>query len=261
MNRSSSPACLRATGPLLLALALGACGAVQSVAEAPGKMTKALLPQAAPDKRPITDLHPEILRLGDFALQQMRQGTAEFDAAAGTPEAHVQAVAWRLQFSNGILQHTTGPVPLLGFLDALVASKAGRLIFEDHYIPEIWGEAARPMVDAFVSIEDRIWEKLPEFFSEEQIAGLRETLSAWEQEQRGEGEALRQSMPTFREVSQAMSAGDKEAGGFLGFIRLDPLAGLEPVAREVALTRQFAERLLFWSERLPMVLGLSLIHI
>ena len=100
--------------PLLLALGLGACGAVQSVAEAPGKVTKALLPgQAAPDKRPITDLHPEILRLGDFALQQVRQGTAEFDAAAGTPEAHVQAVAWRLQFSDSILQHTTGPVPLL----------------------------------------------------------------------------------------------------------------------------------------------------
>lgn len=48
-------------------------------------------------------------------------------------------------------------------------------------------------------------------------------------------------------------SGSTSGGSIMGFLSIDPLAGLEPAAREVALTRQYAERMLFWAQRLPMM--------
>ena len=43
----------------------------------------------------------------------------------------------------------------------------------------------------------------------------------------------------------------------MSFLSIDPLAGLEPVAREVALTRQFTERMLYWAERMPALIDMQ----
>jgi len=59
--------------------------------------------------------------------------------------------------------------------------------------------------------------------------------------------------------------GQTSGGSLLGMIQLDPLAGLEPAAREVAQARATIERMLFWAQRLSFVvqdqLELSLLRL
>jgi len=256
MDPSPNRARQRVAAVALLALSLGACRAIQSVAEAPGKVTKSLLPgQQAPDKTPISELHPELLRFADFTAQRLRAASDDFALADGTPEGRIQGVEWRVGISRTVLQSATGPVPLMGFLDLLVGITAAELIIEDHMIPNVWGESARPMLEALEAAETRAWSILGEFFTSEQIAGLEATLAAWKASKQGQASDLGEDLPTFQQVTASLGQEEEsESGGFLGLVSLDPLAGLEPMAREVALTRQFAERLLFWSERLPMLI-------
>jgi len=237
---------------LPLALQLPACRAVQSVADAPGKVTKALLPgQQAPDKSPISELHPELLRCADFAIERLRAGTRAFYEGEGTPEAELQAVEWRVRLTRQVLHDATGPVPLSGTLDLLTGLTAAELILEKHVIPNVWGDAAQPMLIAIQASQQRIWRTLSGFFTEDQVASLKSVLDSWKEMHHDSYATLNNDLPTFGEIVRALGEEGDEGGGFLGLVRLDPLAGLEPMAREVALTRQFAERMLFWSERLP----------
>ncbi len=240
---------------LPLALQLPACRAVQSVADAPGKVTKALLPgQQAPNKTPISELHPELLRCADFSIERLRAATEAFEEAAGTPEAELQAVQWRVNLTRQVLQSATGPVPLSGTLDLLTGLTASELVFEKHLIPNVWGDAGQPMLTAIQASEQQIWQTLSSFFTAAQIASLQGVLDSWTEMHHDSYATLNDDLPTFGEIVQALGDEDEGGGGFLGLARLDPLAGLEPMAREVALTRQFAERMLFWSERLPTLI-------
>lgn len=241
--------------PLSLALTVPACRALQSVADAPGKVTKALLPgQQAPDKRPISELHPELLRCADFSIERLRTAAALFAETADSPEARITAVEWRIQTTRQVIQHATGPVPLSGILDLLTALTAADLVLEKHYIPEVWGDAAQPMLTAAQASELRVWQTLYEFFTEEQTDALRGVLNSWKELDRDSFATLSGDLPTFEEIVGALGEEGEKGGGFLGLVNLDPLAGLEPMAREIALTRQFAERMLFWSERLPTLI-------
>lgn len=252
----TTPSCaLRRIGlSLLAALPLTACGAVRSVAAAPEKVSQAVFPgERAPQPRPLAELHHTVLRFADFAARSLRAATDEFAANAGTPQARIQALEWRLKGSRLAFNAATGPVPLENMLDLLLQTIGGRVAMERQTAPEAWGDAARPVLAALVDIERRAWSILEEFHTREQVANLREVASAWEQRRRAADEDFGSELPTFDEVLATLKVDTSAKSGRMSFIQLDPLAGLEPAARELALSRQFAERTLFWAQRLPML--------
>ena len=249
------PRLLRLGALSVAALLMSACGTIQSVAEAPGKVTGAVLPGGRKaELRPLTDLHPAVLRYADSCSAGLRAASDDFARTMGTPEARLQAVEWRLRGSRMIFNAATGPVPLENMLDLLLLTIGGRVLVKEKWMSSQWGEAARPVVTAFGDLEARGWSILDEFYAPDQIAKLRAVAQEWEERQAGKGADLVGKLPNFREALKELRGDDGTSGGLLGFIQLDPLAGLEPAAREIALSRQFAERMLFWGQRMPILI-------
>jgi hypothetical protein len=240
---------------LAAALALGACKAVQTVAETPVRMTQAMLPGGGKKElRPLTDMHPAVLSFADSCAERLRVETDVFAQAAGTPEARMQAIDWRLRGTRLLINSATGPVPLGNMLDLQLLLIGGRVLVQERWMRGPWAVHLQQLPVAFGELEERGWAILGEFLLPEQITKFRQVAADWEALQSGKGEEMSAQPPNFQEALKQLRTDEGTSSGLLGFIQLDPLAGLEPAAREVALSRQFAERMLFWAQRLSVLI-------
>ncbi len=252
---------LDACRPLALAplLAISACGVFKTVVEAPGNVARAVLPGAPGEKlQPIDTLHPRLLALADSCAQRVGSATEMFAEEAKIREALVQSVRWRLSFSRLLYQAATSPSPLSGLLDTLVLVRTGSVLFQSRRFGEIWGTPARHIASGLGAMETTCWQVVCDYVGNAQVQELRATLDAWQEKRLGDSADEFDELPDFRQLAHALGKTDPSSGGTLmSFLSIDPLAGLEPVAREVALTRQFTERMLFWAERTPSLIDLQ----
>jgi len=240
-------------------LTFSACGLFKTVVEAPMNVARAVMPSAPGEKlQPIDTLHPRLLALSDACAQRVRVATESFADEAKTREAAVQAVRWRLGFSRALYQAATGPSPLSGLLDTLVLVRTGAVLFQSKQIAETWGSPSRHIASGIGAMEATCWQVAADYIGKAQLDDLRATLDAWREKKLGEPADEIDELPDFRQVAHALGkTGTDGGGGLMSYLTIDPLAGLEPVAREVALTRQFTERMLFWAERMPSLIDLQ----
>jgi hypothetical protein len=249
------PRHVKTSAALAAALAVCACKAVQTVAETPVRVTQAILPGGGKkEMRPLTELHPAVLSFADTCAERLRTETDAFARSVGTPEARMQALEWRLRGTRMLINAATGPVPLGNMLDLQLLLIGGRVLVQERWMRGPWADHLGPLPVAFGELEERGWEILREFLHAEQISKFRQVATEWESLQVGKGEEMSPHPPNFLEALKLLRKDEDTSSGLLGFIQLDPLAGLEPAAREVALSRQFAERMLFWAQRLSALL-------
>lgn len=236
-----------------LVVALSSCGLFRTVVDAPASVARNVLP-GGPDEKlmPVDTLHPRLLGLADSCVARVRSATELFEVEAATEAAALQALQWRLRFTRAAYLAATGPSPLTGLLDLVVIASTSKVLLRSNGIEAKWGAPSRHIVAAIDSLDATCWDVVDDYIGREQIAELKATLTEWQQKtltaQTGELDEL----PDFRQVAHSLGKTDAgKGGGLMNFLTIDPLAGIEPVAREVALTRQFAERMLFWAERMP----------
>lgn len=239
-------------------LAMSACGLFKAIFEAPANVARAVLPAAPGEKlQPIDTLHPRLLALADSCAQRVGIATELFADEAKTREARIQSVRWRLAFSRLLYQAATSPSPLSGLLDTLVLVRTGSVLFKSRGIADIWGTPSRHIANGIGAMEATCWSVVGDYVGKAQVQELRATLDAWQEKKLGDTADEIDELPDFRQLAHALGKSETTGGGIMSFLAIDPLAGLEPVAREVALTRQFTERMLFWAERMPALIDLQ----
>ena len=240
-------------------LALSSCGLFKSVVEAPMNVARAVMPGAPGEKlQPIDTLHPRLMALADNCAQRVSNATESFAEEAKTREAALQSVRWRLAFSRLIYQTATSPSPLSGLLDMLVLVRTGSVLFQSRGIADVWGPPARHIANGIGAMEATCWQVVGDYIGKAQVQELRVTLDAWQEKKLGAAADEIDELPDFRQIAHALGKNESNSnGGIMSFLSIDPLAGLEPVAREVALTRQFTERMLYWAERMPALIDMQ----
>jgi hypothetical protein len=240
-------------------LALSSCGLFKSVVEAPMNVARAVMPSAPGEKlQPIDTLHPRLMALADNCAQRVAIATELFAEEAKTREAALQSVRWRLSFSRLIYQTATSPSPLSGLLDMLVLVRTGSVLFQSRGIADTWGPPARHIANGIGTMEATCWQVVGDYIGQAQVQELRTTLDAWQEKKLGAAADEIDELPDFRQIAHALGKNEANSnGGIMSFLSIDPLAGLEPVAREVALTRQFTERMLYWAERMPALVDMQ----
>lgn len=256
MDRSVHASMLRALVVSSLLLPFGSCGLFKAVVDAPSSVAGAVIPGKPSDKlKPIDTLHPRLLSLADSCAARTRLATDSFAQEVDTRAGSIQALQWRLSFTRAMYQAATGPSPLTGLLDTLVLVTTGKVMFQTRGISEKWGAPARHIGAALQSMEGLCWEVSSDYLTKVQIEELKATLKEWEDRKLGSESDEFEELPDFRQLAHALGKKDAATGGgIMSFLSIDPLAGLEPVAREIALTRQFTERVMFWLERQPAMI-------
>lgn len=149
----------------------------------------------------------------------------------------------------------TGPNDLMNLADMFVLTTLTRTIVQEQWLPGVYGESALPMLAACQEGESNITAIALTVVSPQQLNEVRAAIAEW-----------RKTHPDLRsalfarglglEVEMAARQQNTEAasGSVFSLLHLDPLARLEPAARELAQTRLFAERALFLGQRKPTLL-------
>ncbi|PWU14519.1 MAG: hypothetical protein C5B50_17080 [Verrucomicrobia bacterium] len=240
---------------LVLTLLASGCRVVKSTAQLPvsavGSVTQGKKDKAAVDP---VELQQQLIRFADeftagFAtgVEQLRRGTNALD--------RIELQKWKLSYASDTMAIASGQNAVANLLDMLVLATMARTAVEEHWLPKVYGESARPLLESCRDSEKKIWQIAAPVLKPEQAEELRRAIRTVF-DQRGDPQIIShiRALGLAEKISKDTRP---ESGGHgpsvFSLLQLDPLAGLDPATREIAQGRLFAERALYVAQRMPLL--------
>ncbi len=199
-------------------------------------------------------LQTEVMRLADQVILDVNRSARRFSRETNTPDAHYQSVVWSVSATNRVLSITTSPRPITALIDLCLYVSVARIVHEKHVVPEVYGEADRPMLDAYTRLETRCWSQLADVLDEKTVASVRQMLADWQAQNPDLTNAALLEGPSFSDIAPERGDRSNAMDDLSQLLTFDPLVGLEPAVQEVATTRQLGERVLFFVQHMPRLL-------
>ncbi len=199
-----------------------------------------------------------VMRFADGYVGAIIEPLQAFRASTNNARDRLMAQNWQVSQATAAYTIATGPSAVVNVLDMIVLATLSRMVIDDDWITERFGERATPVREAYRRLEAQARDLGKEAITAEQFAQLQRTIDEW-----------RAQNPHIHAVSYihfsdfAQSIGHPtpgEAGSTAGLFHLlgiDPLSGLDPAVRELAQTREFGERAIFWAQRLPNLVDMQ----
>jgi hypothetical protein len=235
----------------LLALSAAACSAVST---AVGGVTGANKEQKAQSE--LRQLQQTVMRFADDYASVVFQAASVIEAK--TPEARLAVIGWKLRQGTAAYTIASGPNPVGSAVDMVVLTALSRSVVERYWVPEVFGESGRTLLDALGRLEPRAWDLVSGQFKPEGQAEMRKFIDQWIARNPDVREV---SFIRLLDLAEGTGKGGLPALGapsdVLGAIGLDPFAKLDPAVRQVEETRILGERALYFAERWPFLLDLQ----
>jgi hypothetical protein len=242
------------TVSLLCILGTG-CRVVQTAANVPGQSFRAVTPgkKGGQTVDPV-DVQEKLLRFADeystrmtLGVDRLRRGTNELDPT--------EALKWKILIATESCSIASGPNAIADMLDMTAFVTMTRAALEEHWGPRVFGASALPMLESCRSSETSIWQIASTVLKPDQQAELRRAIEAW---RRQNPEPERMLTGRALGFASAFVQANKDKTGTSGsvfdLLNFNPLSGLDPVTRQIAETRLFAERALFVTQKMPTLL-------
>jgi hypothetical protein len=104
---------------------------------------------------PELELQHELQRFATRFVERIAQATEVLQAS---PRAAVREEALRkhLLYTSSALEIATGPAPEVNLLDMFVFVRLARVLLEQHWIPALYGNAGRELLEAFATSEQEL---------------------------------------------------------------------------------------------------------
>ncbi|HEY8945407.1 MAG TPA: hypothetical protein VIM73_14150 [Polyangiaceae bacterium] len=206
---------------------------------------------SAEGSRPLTqiEMQESIERFTGEFLDRITQ-SLETASEGQTPEVQREVLRRVLVYSSAILDIASGPLPEVNALDLVVFVRLSRKVFERHWLPEVFGERARPMLESLMTSEQRAWDLAGRVLSEKQLHELASLIDDWE---RAHPEQIRVEAVRLQQFAEhAGRVADerrRDASGLLGSVR----SATQAADRALLL----GERAMFLAHRMPFLLRLQ----
>jgi hypothetical protein len=242
----------RTAGVLAVLLLSAACGLFRSAAAAPGTLTRAISGGGDAPVAPDRDAQQQAVeRLAMLAINGVHLACDDFAAAVGTPAAQLEAARWSVRTTETLLLLATQSEAIPALLEIIISLRLRSHVVEDLLIPR-HGEAARQMSATLATLEQEAWNTFGRMVDPKRAAAARKAIDEWAM---GLGKLDEQTLLQRPALDEVLKPQASDEGGFWSWLEIDPFAGLEPAAREVAMMRLFAQRALFYAQHLPRLLS------
>jgi hypothetical protein len=235
---------------LALLVALAGCGIVERVT---GEAARKQARQEAIKARS-QELQLEVMRFGDQYMERVVRRTEQL-AAAVPGQVRLAVLDWQFTQATATVQIAAGTNPIMNAVDMVVMVSLNRRIVETTWIDR-YGEAAQPLLRTYRSLEEEAWELLDGVGTADQHAELNAALALWFKENQRLETAAFIRFSDF--AGEGQEAEVRVSPGLLGIVGLDPLEGIDPAVREFEQTRLLAERAVYYTQRLPILLDIQL---
>jgi hypothetical protein len=131
------------------------------------------------------------------------------------------------------------------------------MVIEDRWVGEGYGERAQGLLAEHQALEKRIWDYSTVLLTDAQRQELRASIEAWHR-----NNPLGRAVPFIHLEDFAFATSEVRTGGsssssIFSFLGIDPLSNLDPAVRELAQSRQLAERAVYYGQRAPMLVSME----
>ena len=191
------------------------------------------------------ELRHEIMRFAGRSAERVDDAYFKLEEGFKTPKARRAALENSSAYVTSALDIAIGPNPEVNMLDMVVFVTLTRIVVEEYWVPKVFGDEAKILVEVFRSNEAEIWSIAGKVLTPQQQQELRVSIRQWRDRDpdRVYVEAARfGDFAWFMGESELAKA--QEGSGFLG---------VKGVTREVSETRMLAERAMFYAQRVPWI--------
>lgn len=242
---------------VVLGLAATSCSVLSPRPSQPRAEAKSLQLVGTDATKPLSleVLENQVMRFADSYAATVAQAVDELSAQVTTPEARLTAMRWKLSQATAAYVDATGPSPVLNALDMVVLATLSRMVMEDE-LDQTFGEMGRPLLEAHRRLETSAWDAVNRLLKPAQQHEFRNLIQEWRQKnphQRYVGATRLRELATA--LGKAPQSATGKAASLLGYLSLDPLAGLDPTTAAIQETRQLAERAMYYTQRMPTLLN------
>ncbi len=191
------------------------------------------------------ELRHEIMRFAGRSGERVDDAYFKLEEGFKTPKARRAALENISAYVTSALDIAIGPNPEVDMLDMVVFVTLTRIVVEEYWVPKVFGDEAKILVEVFRSNEAEIWSIAGKVLTPQQQQELRVLIRQWRDRDpdRVYVEAARfGDFAWFMGESELAKA--QEGSGFLG---------VKGVTREVSEARMLAERAMFYAQRVPWI--------
>jgi outer membrane protein OmpA-like peptidoglycan-associated protein len=203
------------------------------------------------DKIILLELQSAVMSFADTFAQTIASTALDLERTLQTPEARLKAANIRVYSVAAACEIAADAQPGVALLDMVVLVTLNRMVWEDYWQPEVFGQAAEDMVEALRKLEKGIWSIAARVLTQGQQKELRELLEEW-----------RKANPKQRRVDYIRFSDFGDQLGRKPVLRtaLRPGGLLAPVKEAVEVAeeiRMTVERAMYLLSRLQLIAGLQ----
>jgi hypothetical protein len=203
-------------------------------------------------------LQIRIMRFADEYVGGISEPLQRFQASTDNAEDRLMAQSWKLSQATAAYTNATGPSAVVNALDMLVLATLSRMVVDDAWVSERFGARATPLRDAQRRLEEEARAIAEDVVTADQYAQMQRIIDEW----RRQNPHIRAvSYVHFRDFANSIghpTAGEEHSlGSLFSLLGIDPLSGLDPAVREIAQSRELAERAIYYTQRLPNLLDMQ----
>lgn len=197
-------------------------------------------------------------RFADEYVGSIISPIRQFQASTENPVERLEAQNWMLSQATAAYTIASGPSPYVNVVDMVVLATLSRMVIDDAWVGERFGERTAPLRDAYHRLEPVALENAKGALPPDQIAALQRAIVEW-RAQNPHVTAI--SYVHFRDIAGSMQrpagGGSDSFTGLFTMLGLDPFGSLDPAVREITQSRELAERTIYYAQRVPNLLDMQ----
>jgi hypothetical protein len=233
--------------PMVAALALVASCASSGSTSVSGRESAATTEQTRKTEQQV---QVNLMSFADRFFAGTLDAADKFEQSLQTPEGRYDAAAERLGALLVTADIAAGPNPGGALLDMTAFVTLKRTVWEEYWVPEVYGEDGWVMLDAYRALEADIWKIAAGVYTPEQLEELRQVIGDWRAANPDQVQVDFIRLSVFgdsRQVETLLDAG--RPGGMLAPVR--------EANRNIEEMRLLAERLVFMITRMQLLVNLQ----
>jgi hypothetical protein len=198
------------------------------------------------------------MRFADEYVGSIIEPIRHFQASTDNAADRLAAQNWMLSQATAAYTIASGPSPVVNEVDMVVLATLSRMVIEDAWGSARFGERAAPLRDVYRRLEPLALNLAKSDLPADQIAELQHVITEWRARNR---HVTAIAYVHFRDVANSIgrptAGGADSLSGIFTALGLDPFSSLDPAVREIAQTRELAERTIYYAQRVPNLLDMQ----
>lgn len=196
------------------------------------------------------ELQSAVVNYADRFVSVVGQAAFVFEKELPTTEARLISARRKVYTLSAAVTIAAGPEPAAALLDMAVLATLNRMVWEDYWRPQVFGQPATIIVSAFQKAEDDIFSIAAKVMTPGQLKELRDLIKDWHDQHPDQFAVDFIRFSDFGDLGRKPELRKIKALGGL----LAPVKEAAQAADEIRLT---SERAMFLFTKLQLIMGLQ----